>query len=55
MPPSEARSVVDRRAHELEVVGVHEHGDALALDDPAQRAAHGLEHELGVDGDEAPA
>ena len=43
MPPSEAAQLVHRLAHELEVVGVDEHGDALALDDAAQRAADGLD------------
>ena len=32
---------------------MHEHGDALALDDSAQRAAHGLDDELRLHGDRA--
>ena len=37
----------------LEVVGVDEDRDALALDDAAQRAADGLHHALGLDGERA--
>ena len=36
-------------AHELEVGRVDEHGDAVAVDEPAQRAAHAVEHPLGLD------
>jgi hypothetical protein len=32
---------------------MHEHGHALALDDPAQGAADGLDHAVGLDGDRA--
>ena len=35
-------------AHELEVVGVHEDQHAVALDQAAQGAAHGLDDELAV-------
>ena len=41
----EPRDVV---AHELEVVGVDEDQHAIALDQAAQGAAHGLDDELGV-------
>src|SRR4051812_31868842 len=34
-------------AHEVEVVGVHEDRDAVALDEPAQRAAHDVDDALG--------
>src|SRR3954470_2878839 len=44
----EPRDVV---ADELEVVGIHEDEHAVALDQAAQSAAHGLDDELGVDRD----
>src|SRR5919198_170456 len=42
----EARRVL---AHDVEVLGVDEDQDAITLDQPAQRAAHDLDHELAVD------
>src|SRR3954470_3112515 len=39
-----------RGADELEVVGVDQHADAIALDEAAQRAAHDVHDPLGVDG-----
>ena len=45
--------VVHRLADHLEVLGMDEHGHALALDDAAQRAADGLDDEFGLDGDRA--
>ena len=45
--------LVHRLAHELEVLRVDEHGHALALDEAAQRAAHGLDDALGLDGERA--
>ena len=53
MPPSVRAQVVHRLAHGLEVGGVHQHGHPLALDDAAQRAAHRLDDQRGLDGDRA--
>ena len=48
MPPSSPTSRADVVAHELEVVGVDEDQHAVALDQAAQGAAHGLDDELGI-------
>ena len=53
MPPSSAASVSDALAHELQVLGVDEDRHALALDQPAQRAAHDVDDDLGPRGDRA--
>ena len=41
-------------AQDVEVVGVDEDEHAVALDEPAQRAADGVDDALGLDGDRAP-
>ena len=44
LDPAELGDQLRRRlAHQLEVVGVHEHGHALAVDEPAQRAANDVD------------
>ena len=53
MPPSSAASVVDGAADEVEVVGVHEDVDALALHEAAQGAADDVEDALGLRVDRA--
>ena len=53
-PAERADEVAHRAAHELEILGMDEHGDALALDQAAQGAADGLQHQRRVDVDAAP-
>ena len=48
MPPSSPDEPRDVLAHELEVIRVDEDQHAVALDQAAQRAAHGLDDELGI-------
>ena len=48
MPPSSATSVRRAARDQVEVVGVDQDGHALALDEPAQRAAHDVDDPLGL-------